>query len=146
MPGRPLRLAAAILAGFLAWGLRPAAEAPEPPREPAPAAGSALDWDRDFDLILESRRGKEGEAVRRDPRAEALQKEIETLRAAEADLAHRLRVLSEDGVGEAALQEMLRLDVPSPDRARAILEARLQETRSRISDLEDDLRRRWRAR
>jgi hypothetical protein len=121
------------------------AQAPGPKEEPPPA-GVALDWDRDFDLILESRQGAEREVRRRNARLEAIQKEMEGARAEEADLVARLKILADEGAGESALEEMLRLDAPSPDRARAILNARLEGVRERISDLEDDMKRAERVR
>lgn len=143
-----MRLSASVLLVALgcAVGSGPEAQEPRPREEESAPASVALDWDRDFDLILESRQGGDREVTRRNARLEAIQKEMDDLRAAEADLLARLKVLSEEGAGDAALEEMLRLDVPSPDRARSILNARLEEVRERIEDLEDDLKRARRAR
>lgn len=141
-----LRAAALLVAFTCAVGSVPAAQEPRPQEKESALASPALDWDRDFDLILESRQGGERENTRRNVRLDAIQKDLDELRAVETDLLARLKVLSEEGAGEAALEEMLRLDAPSPDRAQAILNARLEQVRARIADLEDDMRRAKRAR
>ena len=137
-----MRAAAAVLfAASLALCWRAQAQnPPQPPQNGTPGI-PAMNWDRDFDLIIESRQGTERENPKTVVKTEAIQKELETLRKEEVDLEARLKIFSGNVTGEEAMAEMMRLEVNSPDRARAILEEKLAEASTRIQDLEDDLKR-----
>jgi chromosome segregation ATPase len=100
-----------------------------------------LDWDRDFDLILESRQGNDRQNSAIKSKVETLQRDLEKLRKEEEDLKARRQVFSSNVTGEDAFVEMLRLEAGSPERARAMLDAKLIEVRSRIADIEAALRR-----
>jgi hypothetical protein len=113
---------------------------PPPPKEAAPAQ-AALDWDRDFDLILESRQGKGREYSVRNSKLEALRSRKKQLEDEEADLRARLEIVASNVTGEEAFNEMVRLEVNTPDRARAILESKLAEIRNRIQDVDEEIRR-----
>jgi chromosome segregation ATPase len=137
-----MRLTALLFSLALAsgWSARGQSPPPPPPKD-AGAPSSSLDWDRDFDLILESRQGTARENPKVAARTEEIQKELDTLRKEEADLEARLKLFSGKVADEQTLMEMVRMEVNSRERARVILEEKLSDARARIQDLEDELKR-----
>jgi hypothetical protein len=126
-----------LLAATLTLGPGMCGQNPPPkPPEGAESASPALDWDRDFDLILESRQGNDRENAAKSAKVEALQHDLEKLRKEEEELTGRIKIFSGNVTGEEAFSEMLRLEAGTPERARSILETQLAEVRSRITDLE----------
>ena len=132
-----LLLAVALTLGPGVCGQNPPPKSPEG----AETASPALDWDRDFDLILESRQGNEREKSAKNAKVDAIQRELEKLRKEEEDLRARREVFSGNVTGEEAFAEMLRLEAGSPERARALLDAQLTDVRARIADIEVALKR-----
>lgn len=143
-----MRISAALLflAATLCLSSDAAAQSPAPPAPAeAEAESPSLDWDRDFDLILESRQGSDRENSSKKARVSALEADLERLRKEEQDLRVRREIFAGNVAGEEAFQEMLRLEVSSPNRARDVLDAKIAEVRARITNIEVELVRARRA-
>lgn len=138
-----MRAASALLLAFsLSLGYGTKAQTPPPAgTQEAESASPALDWDRDFDLILESRQGNDRQNAAKKAKVDTLESELARLRGEEKDLAARREIFTGNVAGEEALHEMARLEVGSPDRARDLLDSKLAEVRARITDMEVELKR-----
>ena len=120
-----------------------------PAQEKAPAKPAAsekpsdpvLDWDRDFDLILEERQGSEREAAFRGAKVADLEKEVKRLKEQEAGIREHRKIFEHTVMDEVTYGELAKLGVGNCSEAIKLLDGQLSEIGRKVDDLEDKIRR-----
>ncbi|MGC8723125.1 MAG: hypothetical protein ACP5VF_04570 [Acidobacteriota bacterium] len=139
-------MAASLL--VILWLPLPAQEPPAKRLAPPPAKGggqerlsTALEWDRDFDLLLEVENQPTRAQLLLASRIEDLEKQEEHLSQQLADLRARSAALEGTYTTEALLREMLRQGVSDLQSVQRNLKNDTDRTQARLLEVQSELAR-----
>ncbi len=140
------RMAALLLS--ILWLPLPGQEPPAKRPAPAPAKegsqerlSTALEWDRDFDLLLEVENQPTRAQILIASRIEGLEKQEESLSKQLADLKARSASLEGTYTTEALLKEMLREGVSDLQSVQRNLKDDTDRTQARLFEVQAELAR-----
>ncbi len=138
----------AALLLLILWLPLPGREPPAKQPAPAPAEtgsqeglSTALEWDRDFDLLLEAENQPTRAQILIASRIEGLEKQEESLSKQLADLKARSAALEGTYTTEALLKEMLRQGVSDLQSVQRNLKNDTDRTQARLFEVQAELAR-----
>ena len=138
----------AALPLLILWLPLPGQQPPAQQPAPAPAKegsqerlSTALDWDRDFDLLLEVENQPTRAQLLLASRIEGLEKQEESLSKQLADLKARSAALEGTYTTEALLKEMLRQGVSDLQSVQRNLKNDTDRTQARLFEVQAELAR-----